>query len=134
FFIYELVEHLKAGAKIGSLQDDLNEVLWHRVARLPEPERRLLEVVAVAGKTIRLSDAQAAAHLQMLAPQVLTSLRVSRLLRIMRQGPAEEIEMFHGRIRESVIAHLTPETLRHHHAGLAIALTLSGHADPETLG
>jgi hypothetical protein len=88
----------------------------------------------VAGKTIRLSDAQAAAHLQTLPPQVVTSLRVGRLLRTMRQGPAEEIETFHDRIRESVIAHLTPETLRHHHAGLAIALSLSGHADSETLG
>jgi hypothetical protein len=40
---------------------NLDEVLWARVGRLPEPVRRLLEVIAVAADPLRQSDALRAA-------------------------------------------------------------------------
>lgn len=133
FFVYELVEHLKTGAGVATARPDLDNVLWQRIARLPEADRRLLEVIAVAGKPIRLEDAQTAAHVPSLAPQVVPGLRASRLVRTTGPGLQDEIEIFHDRIRESIAANLRPETLRHHHGSLAVSLELSGHADAETL-
>jgi serine/threonine protein kinase/predicted ATPase len=132
FFVYELVEHLKSGATLGT-QPDLDKVLWQRVARLPEASRRLLEVIAVAGKPVTLQDAQTAAHLPSLGAQVVPGLRAGRLVRTSGPGLQDEIEIFHDRIRESIIANLLPEILRRHHSGLAVSLELSGRADPETL-
>ena len=133
-FVHELVEHLKQGAVAGARAHDLDAVLWERVRRLPEATRRLVEVVAVAGRPVRLQDAQAAAHLPALPPDVLTSLRTGRFVRTMRlDARHDEIEMFHDRIRESITARLPADVLRHHHAGLAVALELAGGADPETL-
>src|SRR5262249_27498480 len=80
FFVYELVAHLSSGAALES-QPDLDTVLWHRVTRLPDASRRLLEVVAVAGQPVQLRDAQTAALLPTLPPEVVAGLRAARFVR-----------------------------------------------------
>ena len=132
-FVYELADYLKSGAATEGAPGDLDDVLRLRVNRLPERTRRLLEVIAVAARPIRLEYAQTAAHLPTLDPQVIASLRASRLIRTMGTGPAGEVETFHDRIRESIVARLPPETAKHHHAGLAMSLELAGDGDAETL-
>lgn len=133
-FVHELAEHVKQGASAGMPATELDAVLWERVQRLPDATRRLVEVVAVAGRPVRLQDAQAAAHMTSLPPDVLTTLRTGRFVRTMRlDAKHDEVEMFHDRIRESIVARLPKDVLRHHHAGLAVALDLAGDADPETL-
>ena len=132
FFVYELVEHLNSGAALGT-QPDLDAVLWQRVERLPDTSRRLLEVIAVAGRPLQLRDAQMAALLPSLPANVVPTLRASRLVRT--TGPAlhDEIETFHDRIRESIVAKLPASDKRHFHASLATTLERSGRADAETL-
>lgn len=133
FFVYELVEYLRSGAGIAGARPNLDHVLWERICRLPEATRRLLEVVAVAGRPVRLEEAQTAAHLVSLGAQVIPSLRAARLVRTTGPGLQDDVETFHDRVRESIKANLRPETAKHYHAGLAAALELSGRADAETL-
>ena len=133
FFVYELVEYLRSGAGVAGARPDLDQVLWERIRRLPEATRRLLEVVAVAGRPVRLEEAQTAAHLMSLGAQVIPSLRAARLVRTTGPGLQDEIETFHDRVRESIKANLRAETAKHYHAGLAASLELSGRADAETL-
>lgn len=133
FFIYELVEHLRRGAAAGT-SPDLDKVLWQRVMRLPEVSRRLLEVVAVAGRPIRLLDAQAAAAVPSLSSQVVPGLRAGRFVQTTGPSLNDDIETFHDRIRASINGNLGVDLLRQHHAGLASALERSGRADAETLG
>jgi serine/threonine protein kinase/tetratricopeptide (TPR) repeat protein len=140
FFLHELVRHVwQAGpipeeqpsAPIGEVS--LDAVLWDRVLRLPEEARSLLAVVAVAGRPLRQSEACAAAGSGSEGYSTLAHLRSVRLVR--GAGPAEwnQVETYHDRIRETVVAHLAPPELQTHHGGLARALEEAGQADPERL-
>jgi serine/threonine protein kinase len=138
FFVLELARHPLSGDELASLCSgsgtlDLDEVIWGRVRRLPETTRRLLEVVAVAGQPIRQREAYQAAGLSGGAAGAESALRSGNLIR--RTGPRldDEVESYHDRIRESVVAHLDPATLRELHRSLAVTLEAAGAADHETL-
>jgi hypothetical protein len=137
FFIYELVHYLEAGvSRAGETPEGdvtLNEVLWSRVLRLPERARRLLEVVAVAGRPLRQDDACRAAGVAADQGVALASLRAGRLLRGVGRPESMEIETYHDRIRETLAARLTPSDLRGHHRRLALVLEASRRSDPEVL-
>jgi serine/threonine protein kinase/tetratricopeptide (TPR) repeat protein len=142
FFVHELVQHALqctpvAGADAAfvpaSFDITLPEVIWQRVQRLPAEARRLLEVVAVAGRPLPQTAACQAAGLDQDEFPTLAQLRAGRLVR--STGPAERhaIESYHDRIREAIVAHLGPAALQEYHRSLAQALQASGKADPELL-
>ena len=92
----------------------------------------LLEVVAVASRPLGQGEACQAADIAD-EHTVLACLRAGRLLR--STGPSEhgEIETYHDRIRETVLLHLDPQTLRQHHRALVSVLEGSEQIDPEVL-
>ena len=58
FFILELAHAVLSGNSLtgrtgSSGRLNLDDVLWDRIGRLAEPARRLLQVVALAGRPIR---------------------------------------------------------------------------------
>ena len=115
-FIDELVRHIQSGEPTESWEEigqlDLDEVLWARIQRQPEEARRLLGVVAVSGRPIRQALAFQAAELGAGSRVALASLRSARLIRCIGQTQHDEIETYHDRIRETVVAHLSPTALR----------------------
>ena len=138
FFVGELVRHVQAGEDpLGehgaAAAVDLDDVLWARILRLPEEARRLLEVVAISGRPLREADACRCVEGLVDGRSALALLRSGRLVRGV-SGTDEEIETYHDRIRETVVARLGPEALRGHHRRLALVLEASGRADPEVLG
>jgi hypothetical protein len=136
FFVHELVRYLGAGRRLGGSAGaagdvTLGEVLWDRVLELAQGARALLEVVAVAGRPIRRADACAAAGLAD-GESALQALRGARLLRGAGPSERDEVETYHDRIRESVLAHLDAEARRGHHLRLAEVLqSTEPPADPE---
>ncbi|HEY0192034.1 MAG TPA: AAA family ATPase, partial [Kofleriaceae bacterium] len=131
-FIHELVRDLESGDGVVSGDaPPLDDVLWRRVCKLDDDARALVEIISVAAQPIRLRDAQLAAGVPLMPPEVVTGLRAEQLVR--GSGPSldDDIQAFHDRIRESVVAHLSAETLRDHHHRLAICLETT--AAPETL-
>jgi eukaryotic-like serine/threonine-protein kinase len=138
FFICELAQHLRSNVGPAALAGGprsvaLDEVLWSRVMGLPEAARRLLEVAAVAGRPLPQTEALRAAGLRGEELAALGQLRSGRLIRSVGLAAGNEIETYHDRIRETVVAHLAPEVLRQHHQRLAEALEASGRADAEVL-
>jgi serine/threonine protein kinase len=111
----------------------LEEVIRSRVEALPEPARLLLEILAVAGRPLRFALARRAAGLEDRADEHLALLAARHLVRRRVSQDRDEIEPYHDRIRETVVAQLPPESLRTRHRSLALALEGSGTTDPEAL-
>jgi hypothetical protein len=138
FFIHEFalsVRSRRAGGRASPAMAaiTLDGLVMDRVASLPETSRRLLEVVAVAGRPIRRRDAVQAAGLGAEEHAAELLLRAGRLIRSMGISGQEEIETYHDRIREAIIAHLEPAVRKGDHHRLACALESTGEADPEFL-
>jgi serine/threonine protein kinase/tetratricopeptide (TPR) repeat protein len=138
FFVGELVRHVQTGEDCSggpgaAAGVDLDDVLWARIQRLPDEARRLLEVVAISGRPLREADACHCVEGLVDGRSALALLQSSRLVRGV-PGTEEEIETYHDRVRETVVARLGPEALQGHHRRLALVLEASGRADPELLG
>jgi serine/threonine protein kinase/tetratricopeptide (TPR) repeat protein len=140
FFIQELVQHVRSGADVGPAAGatavariSLDDILWSRSRRLAPAARRLLEVVAVAGRPLRQADAYRAAGLSGDVSQALQEVRVGHFVRSTGPGALDQIDSYHDRVREIVVQRLAPAERSDYHRSLALTLEASGHGDPETL-
>jgi hypothetical protein len=126
-FLQELVRHIAAGTAPDRLGARLDEALWARVLDLEPRARELVEVIAVAGAPIPTEVAVAAARVEPAeAARLLPLLRVAHLSRAARLRGREAVEPYHDRVREAVLANLSPEQQRAHHERLAGALEAAG--------
>ncbi len=133
FFVGELVRLLVASR--GEVRDvRIETVVRERIASLPEDARRLLRVVAVAGRPIERSVALRAAELRGAAAlDALSHLQTSSLLRTRPSATGDDLESFHDRIRATACAAMSPRELADEHGRLARTLTEAGFVDPEVL-
>lgn len=133
FFARALAMEAAQGARTSGGAASLDDVLWNRAQRLPAEARRVLETVAVAGGPIERSCAFRAAGIEGQGLRVLTLLRKEMLVRGSGATAAEELDTYHDRVRESVLARLNVERRRDCHRDIASALESSENADPEAL-
>jgi hypothetical protein len=112
----------------------LDEALWARVERLSPPERRLVELVAIAGGRIAKSTAAQAVAMDLVEFEKLcNALRAQNLVRTDGRRDTDGIEPYHDRVREAVRARLSAPVREGWHGRLALALEASGRADAEAL-
>ncbi len=162
FFIGELVRYVRSelgyvgGGAVSNAEDlapsglSLENLIRSRLGRLPAGARRLLELVALAGRPLALDTAVAAAGLisdpgggqaggdpgggQMGdSSQMAVKLLLAGNLLRMRGTPGRELETSHDRIRETVLNGLDGDRQSRLHGRLARALEASTPVDPETL-
>jgi len=139
FFLSELVRSVPqwkhppaSSADSGASVVTLDGVIRSRVERLSPAAKRFLEVVAVAGRPLPFTVAQEAAD-PAARENVIDILRIAHLIRTRESETREEIETYHDRIREAVVAAISEKELEACHRRLALALETSGHVDPEWL-
>jgi serine/threonine protein kinase len=111
----------------------IRRVIERRLANLSPAVRRLLETVAVAGQPIPVSVVRRAAGVEIDDHPTLANLVVDRLARLRETGGPREIELYHDRIRETIVAAMSSETRRERHLALATALESEGGFDPSIL-
>jgi eukaryotic-like serine/threonine-protein kinase len=134
FFVHELARAVRGrpGELAGGIR--LETVLADRLSRLSAEARRLLEVIAVAGGPLRRAVARQASTL---SPEhersAMDVLRAERVLRARGAGEGEELETFHDRIRETILAQLGAREQVLRHLDIATALEASGGAEPDAL-
>jgi hypothetical protein len=139
-FIDELARHIRSsGADEGS--NDvlmpgavrLEDVIWERVARLPKDAQRLLSTVAVAGRPLDRAVARRAAELFDDDQPAVAVLRAGHLLRGAAAEAEDHIEIYHDRIRETILARLSASEKEASHGRLALAFEASVSPDSEAL-
>ncbi|HLK36038.1 MAG TPA: protein kinase [Polyangiaceae bacterium] len=110
----------------------LRELVSGRMAGLGEDARRLMEIVAVAGRPLAASTLAQAAEVDA-HDDILGLLARERLIRAGMRDGREVIEPIHDRIRETVVEGLEARAVRRHHARLATVLEATPGADPESI-
>ncbi|HTS26373.1 MAG TPA: protein kinase [Bryobacteraceae bacterium] len=131
YFIAELARRGHAPQQDQALT--LDALLWQRVERLPENARWLLEAIAVCGCPLQLEEACRAAGLSPLDFDASLALRSAQLGRSIG-ADSGAIEVYHDRVRESVIAHLPAVRIRERQRSLAITLEAAEQPPHELLG
>ena len=131
FFLLELVRYMQERDRAQIEGKGLDAVLSERIGELGEAARALAEVIATAGEPLPLRAAGQAAGL---APddvrRQIDLLRTQRFVRASARAEGE-IEPYHDRVREAILAGLPAERRKSHHRGIAIALT--EHASAERI-
>ncbi len=154
FFINELVQHIpiissrtttqtgeflslgksQAGISTKNLQiTSLEKVIYERIAALPIYARQLLEIVAIAGRPILRRIAKEVAGLEQEELSAITLLRSQHLIHFREKINQNEIEIYHDRIREAIIRHLSFNDRQMYHRNIANVLEHYEPIDPEVL-
>ena len=100
----------------GSTAQTLSQLVAGRLTQLRPSERRVLEVIAVAGAPVLERVAVATAGL---AAHELDAVQVLKSARLVRAVSDERLEPWHDRLREVVLAQLTTEQRLEWHRALA---------------
>jgi predicted ATPase len=140
FLIHESVRSMvAAGEKYVGV--DAGRAILGRVAGLSPVARRLLQLVAVAGRPLALAVARLALGLgkgleKGSEGDFLDSVALLRGAHLLTPGAVdreEELELSHDRLRVLLLASLSAEDLRQNNEHLALAMESSGQAEAETL-
>jgi serine/threonine protein kinase/tetratricopeptide (TPR) repeat protein len=133
-YIDEIVRFgaLNGGAEPGALE--LDTVLWSRILGLDGPVRDILELVTIAGGPLDKGVAATTVRQKFSDfSRRVGHLRLAKLVQTTGVRINDRIDVFHDRVRQAVLAHLTPNQRRDFHERLAIALEGADNAAPETL-
>ncbi len=104
----------------------VTEAVERMLARLSPTARRLLELIAVAGRPVPQSAVADAAALKVHEVDVLAPLSTARLVRPLEIAGHDYVDVYLDCIREAVLAGLDGSHLARHHRRLAHALLRFG--------
>jgi len=126
-FVQELARHVVSGGRPNAT---LGELVEARVARLSQPARNLLEVLAVASAPLPIAVARelvGSSEFESLVRELLHERLV-----LMAAHPSENLDTRHDQIRTIIKRTLPAERAAEYHLTLARLLAAHG-ADPELL-
>ena len=119
FFVWELVQHVQESPESPDQALELDEVIRTRASCLPEETRRLLELIAVAGRPIVVTEAYQALNVGATGQNLLIQLRTRHFIRTGESEAATTVESYHDRIREAIVNSLDARVKRRYNMDLA---------------
>jgi eukaryotic-like serine/threonine-protein kinase len=134
YLVCELARQLRRSGSVASPAAalTLGSVIESHVAALDTDARTLLETVCVAGQPMPLGIILAAARATGAASDALPLLRHENLVRL--RGPlGQQVEAYHDRVRETVVARLGRASKRDYHLALANALEQNTPSEAELI-
>ncbi|HVY27045.1 MAG TPA: AAA family ATPase [Polyangiaceae bacterium] len=129
-FVSELSAWQRTAESSGLIS--LDAVIQGRVDELPTDGRALLELLSVAGGPLPCALVDGIMGLQE-SDALRARLRVAKLTRSVESSDRDLVDIYHGRIRDSLLAGLSGERQRSLHARLAGAFERAGGFDPGAL-
>jgi hypothetical protein len=137
FFIGQLAYHpivASTFAAAGNAGPALfTEVIRNRVARLSDVERRIVEIVAMAGGPIDRTVALRAAGVGEAGRTDVVRLARHNLIKTADRNGGPAVESYHDRIREAIAASVDAPTRTQRHLAIAQALEVAATGDSEAL-
>jgi hypothetical protein len=141
YFLNELVRYVRDVGRIERVAGDvgsgdetlLDRIIVERVAAFPEKARRMLDLLAVAGRPIELGALRQAAWIHGEEFVLVDQLRLSHLVRSRGSNDHDQIELYQDRIRHALLGRLSSRELKDLHLRLAFALESAQNPDPEAL-
>ncbi len=130
-FLEELTRYALSSGRSTTAGLSLGEMIIARLAQQPPAARQLLETLSIAGRPLRPEVAAQASGITIDEAPLIASLRAGRFLR--SGGTTQQLELYHDRIRETLVTRLDGAAIRQIHRRLAETLTARGHDDPEIL-
>ncbi len=131
-FIHELVRYAGSHEEDSAPNLRLDDVLVSRARQIGAEAHRILQLIAIAGRPITQRVLCSAA---MMMPRTfrrhLKALCESHLA--YAGQVTEEVGVYHNRVRDAVLASMTPVEQQEAHRSLAIALDSLPNKDPEHL-
>lgn len=125
FFAHEIARFLSETSRSGADLPSklrLGDMLDQRMLKLPEAARRVLEVVSVSGGPLEQRFVAHAAGLDESARPMLSDLERMCLVRSTSVSEGRPIEVYHHRIRDSVLGLLDAGARRTLHRAIADAM------------
>jgi eukaryotic-like serine/threonine-protein kinase len=111
----------------------IRRAIERRLSELPDEGRRLLETLAIAAQPLSESFAYVAAEWIFTNRPILFRLVGEHFLRVRETNESRQIEIYHDRLREMIVALMPPEVRQQRHRDLAVALERVTQGDPATL-
>jgi hypothetical protein len=112
----------------------LDDAIWARITRMEVSARRILELIAIAGRP--LPQAMVAEVLDLdprRAAKWFGVLRAASLVRTGGNRANDPIEPYHDRVRAAVASRIAPARRRRYHERLAAMLLAAGYAERDPL-
>jgi tetratricopeptide (TPR) repeat protein len=131
FLLVQLATYVE-GEPAAALRDGsgtavtVTEAIDRMLARLSPTARRMLELIAVAGRPVPQSAVADAAALETHEVDVLAPLSTARMVRLLEIGGHDYVDVYLDCIREAVLVGLDAKQLARHHRRLAHALLRFG--------
>lgn len=133
-FIGELVRHASSIGALRTGPPQLDDALRARIDALEPLSRELLHLVALAAAPPQREVLTTAMDVEPRAlAGAIRALRVGNLLRGSEGRRADRVDVYHGRIRETLIARIEPDRAREWHLRLAQALEACGRQEVEVM-
>jgi hypothetical protein len=112
---------------------NLDRLVSDRFEHMPDDARRLVEIVAVAGRPLPFSIATRAAEVEGEARPAIEAAIAHRFVRAGLRDRRDVVEITQGRLRETILAQLSPSVLKELHGKLARVLEGSTDNDAEAV-
>ena len=108
-------------------------IVANRLNKCPDGAKKILEIVAVAGKAFPIAEVSSVANYSKEIFATLTHMRSEKLLRLVGSNEQQLVDTYHDKVRETVLSQLDKNRVEEIHLQIAEAIEREFSVDGEAL-